>query len=142
MQRHGRDGPQTGAVEFLSLYDLFFANQELSRSFEEGWVASIQLPHYVETGRTHQAELCRKVLMAFCQIDPEVLNSMIKGGDKASLALYRGFSRFMLEDLAEHPGCIGRSVSQRKKLSTKVAAEMIKVRAVCCLRRVEVCCLI
>jgi pyoverdine/dityrosine biosynthesis protein Dit1 len=65
--------------------------------------------------------------MATCQTNPDVLRNLIKSEDSSSLALYRGFSRFMLEDFQFHPDCIGRSVSQRKKLPTKVAAEMITV---------------
>lgn len=40
-------------------------------------------------------------------------------------ALYRGFSRFMFEDLAFHPDFLEQTNSQRKKAAEEVAREMI-----------------
>ena len=115
------------SIEFLSLWDIFFANSEVTNLFSREWIKNVDVPHVVTTGLTEEAELCRQLLMSTCSIDPNVLNDLIKGGDQSLVALYRGFARFMLEDLAFHPDCAGKSTSQRKKLSTKVAAEMIKV---------------
>lgn len=106
---------------------MFFANKELEALFKNNWAEDVDVPHYVETRRTARAELCRQLLMALCQADRDVLRSLIKESDGSSLALYRGFSRFMLEDLALHPSCVRSSQSQRKKLATKVAFEMIMV---------------
>ena len=118
---------ESAAIDFVSLWDLFFTNEELADRFANNWAEDVDLPHFLQTSLTDQAELCRKTLMAMCQIDSEVLSKQLKEEDKASVALYRGFSRFMLEDLAAHPSCEGKSVSQRKKVATKVAREMIKV---------------
>ena len=121
------DTIDNSSIQFLSLWDIFFANPEVTSLFAREWIENVDVPHVVTTGLTEEAELCRKLLMSTCSIDPNVLNDLIKGGDQSLVALYRGFARFMLEDLAFHPDCAGKSTSQRKKLSTKVAAEMIKV---------------
>ena len=128
MERRAVKGSEDrSSIEFLSLWDLFFANPEVARLFPQDWVEKVEIPHILPTRRTEEAELSRKLLMGTCHIDPSVLRNLIKGQDESILALYRGFSRFMLEDLAVHPACIRKSVSQRKKLATKVAAEMIEV---------------
>jgi pyoverdine/dityrosine biosynthesis protein Dit1 len=128
MERAAAKGGKDGStIEFVSLWSLFFANPELAKRFSDNWLHDVEITHLVKTECTKEAELCRKLLMATCQTNPDVLRNLIKSEDRSSLALYRGFSRFMLEDLQFHPECIGRSISQRKKLATKVAAEMIKV---------------
>lgn len=114
-------------TKFASLRDIFFGNEVLAQSFMPAWIDSVELPHLLGTDLNPAAEMCRKLLMAMCEIDTQALRNVIKVEQGASLALYRGFSRFMLEDLAVHPKFLGQSKSQRKKLATKVAGEMIKV---------------
>ncbi|GKT84868.1 pyoverdine/dityrosine biosynthesis protein [Colletotrichum tofieldiae] len=83
------------------------------------------IDHHVETKLTVEAELCRQILMAGCQPQESAVRAKIKSQNAAILALYRGFSRFMLEDLELHPFTRKMTRSQRRKLSTKVAFEMI-----------------
>lgn len=116
-----------GAIDFVSLWDIFFSNPEMAALFNTSFVEHVDLTHFVQTKLDENAELCRRMLMASCQIGSDVLSNLIKGGDESTVALYRGFSRFMLEDLAVHPSCMEQSASKRKKLATKVAAEMIQV---------------
>ncbi|KAK1599728.1 pyoverdine/dityrosine biosynthesis protein [Colletotrichum navitas] len=118
----------TDRVGFRSLVDLF----ELDRAKSQYKLSAIQtqlnipnIEHHVETRLTVEAELCRQILMAGCQPQESAVRAKIKSQDAAILALYRGFSRFMLEDLELHPHTQQMTRSQRKKLSTKVAFEMI-----------------
>lgn len=74
---------------------------------------------------TEEAEICRQILMAGCQPSRKALRAQIQSQDTSILSLYRGFSRFMLEDLDLHPLTKPLSRSQRKKLATNVSFEMI-----------------
>lgn len=86
-----------------------------------------KIPHFLNTSLTEGAETCRKLMMASCQISSEVLRSKIENADSSTLKLYRGFSKFMQDDIAEHPSAVGVSKKQKKKLSFDIAFEMIKV---------------
>ncbi|KAI1454713.1 Pyoverdine/dityrosine biosynthesis protein-domain-containing protein [Annulohypoxylon moriforme] len=115
----------TDRVGFKSLVDLF----ELERyKHKQAKMSELDIPaidHHVETRVTTEAELCRRILMAGCQSQRSGLRARIESQDPAILALYRGFSRFMLEDLEHHPFTRSMSRSKQKKLSAKVAFEMI-----------------
>lgn len=126
-RRISEDKAPSSAVGFLSLSDFFFSNADIAGLFSPDFVSHVDLPHCLETSLAKEAELCRKLLMLSCEINSEVLRAKIKGQDPSSLALYRGFSRFLLDDLALHPNTQGLTKSQRKKLSAVVAFEMIKV---------------
>ncbi|KAI9776679.1 MAG: dityrosine synthesis enzyme [Candelina submexicana] len=120
-------GPETEqtSIGFYSLRDLFFNNPTIRDSFEPKTVAHVEVPHFISTRLTDAAELSRKILIAGCQINPEALRAKIDGRDQSILALYKGFSKFMLEDLAKHPSTTGLTKKQCKKLSSKIAFEMI-----------------
>ncbi|EAQ88647.1 hypothetical protein CHGG_05266 [Chaetomium globosum CBS 148.51] len=115
-------------VGFKSLVDLF---QLLTVGSEEGLsnlTRRLNIPgidHHVNTEVTEEAELCRRILMAGCGPRKGAVRAKIDSKDPAITALYRGFSRFMLEDLEHHPQTQNKSKSQQKKLSSKVAFEMI-----------------
>ncbi|GAB1321086.1 cytochrome P450-dit2 [Madurella fahalii] len=115
-------------VGFKSLVDLF---QLGSIDSDEGFVALASrldvanIDHHVDTRVTEEAELCRRILMAGCGPRKSAVRAKIDSKDPAITALYRGFSRFMLEDLEHHPHTQKMSKSQQKKLSAKVAFEMI-----------------
>ncbi|KAI1082062.1 pyoverdine/dityrosine biosynthesis protein [Whalleya microplaca] len=124
----GRRRGNSDRVGFKSLVDLFELDKSQSR-FERSKLASkLNMPpiiHHVETRVTDEAELCRRILMTGCQPQTSAVRARIDSQDAAIIALYRGFSRFMLEDLELHPFTQGMSRSKQKKLSTKVAFEMI-----------------
>jgi pyoverdine/dityrosine biosynthesis protein Dit1 len=84
--------------------------------------------HFFATQIDDQAELSRQILLNGFRPDSSVLRSQINACDPSTLALYRGFSRFMLEDLEHNRYALGMSRSQRRKLSLKIAIEMIEVR--------------
>ncbi|CCF34937.1 pyoverdine/dityrosine biosynthesis protein [Colletotrichum higginsianum] len=118
----------TDRVGFRSLVDLFELNEAKSQHKLSELQSRLDIPnidHHVETRLTVEAELCRQILMAGCQPQESAVRAQIKSQNAAILALYRGFSRFMLEDLELHPFTQKMTRSQRKKLSTKVAFEMI-----------------
>jgi pyoverdine/dityrosine biosynthesis protein Dit1 len=106
-------------VCFRSLVDLFALDNGQSD------VDVPDIEHHLATLRSEEAELCRRILMAGCQAYPGALRANIEGQDPAILGLYRGFSRFMLEDLSRHPLTAALSRSQGKKLAAKVSFEMI-----------------
>lgn len=115
-----------GRVTFCSLVDMF--NLEANGISGNQKVAELGMPdldHHIATALKDDAELCRRILMAGCQPSTAGLRARIGSQEASILALYRGFSRFMLEDLDLHPLTQSLSRSQRKKLATKVSFEMI-----------------
>lgn len=111
-------------IKFNSLPELFTSKLQ---AFDDSYVKDVVLPHYLDTKLDEKSEACRKVLMSGCSTDPSILRSLIDASDPAKLALYRGFAKFMFEDLAVHPVIQANSRKFCKKLSAKVAFEMIKV---------------
>ncbi|KAL2158100.1 hypothetical protein VTH06DRAFT_4668 [Thermothelomyces fergusii] len=119
----------TDRVGFKSLVDLFQLPTEdaegslSARARRLSLLPSIE--HHVDTKLTEEAELCRRILMAGCGPRRSAVRAKIDSKDPAITALYRGFSRFMLEDLEQHAHTRNLTRSQQKKLSAKVAFEMI-----------------
>ncbi|KAL9106116.1 MAG: hypothetical protein Q9227_008816 [Pyrenula ochraceoflavens] len=112
-------------VCFRSLVDLFDLSTRSSKPEAGNMVDIPHIDHHIATRMTGEAELSRKILMAGCQPGKAALRARIDSGDPSILALYRGFSRFMLEDLDLNPLTRHLSRSQRRKLSVKVSFEMI-----------------
>ncbi len=124
----------TNRLGFKSLVDLFQLVALGSSAHHISDLADLarqleipNIDHHIATNVTLEAELCRKILMAGCSPRKSAVRARIDSKDAAITALYRGFSRFMLEDLEHHPHTRGMTQSQRKKLSAKVAFEMILV---------------
>jgi pyoverdine/dityrosine biosynthesis protein Dit1 len=120
-------GGQQKRVQFQSLVDLFNLMSYADSSLPSG-VKAFKIPalhHDLATTLDDVAETCRRILVAGCQPSRELLRAQINSGDNSTLALYRGFSRFMLEDLDRHPLTDSLSRSRRKKLAAKVSFEMI-----------------
>ncbi|KAF5100322.1 hypothetical protein D0Z00_001290 [Geotrichum galactomycetum] len=111
-------------ISFCSLPQLFTSNLH---AFEENYTEDVILSHYLGTNIDPQSETCRKILMSGCSTDPSILRSLIDNSDPAKLSLYRGFAKFMQEDLAFHPVTMKSSRKACKKIASKVAFEMIKV---------------
>ena len=125
-------------ITFLSLADLF---KLYSSSQYAAFVASKPAvpPRPVLTQTTPQAELSRAILMTACQPDRNVVRNRlvslsqrqssesVGNGKHALLTMYRGFSRFMLDDLEGHKLIGQMSRSAQKRLSAKVAFEMLIV---------------
>ncbi|KAI1094023.1 Pyoverdine/dityrosine biosynthesis protein-domain-containing protein [Rostrohypoxylon terebratum] len=115
----------TDRVGFKSLTDLFEVQRCKNKQARFSQLDIPPIEHHVFTQMTTEAELCRRILMAGCKSQSSELRARIDSQDPALLALYRGFSRFMLEDLSYHPFVRVMSRSKQKKLSAKVAFEMM-----------------
>ena len=117
---------QRSRVTFQSLKNIF--NLAPNDILGERRAKQIQLPkltHFLPTKISPDAEFCRQAMTLACQPVRASLRSKIKAQDPAILALYRGFSRFMLEDLALHPHSQSISRAKRKKTAEKVSFEMM-----------------
>lgn len=113
-------------VSFQSLRDIFHSVPK--DILGETRACRIELPileHFLGTNISNETEFCRQALTLACQPDRNSLRSLIKGQDPAIVSLYRGFSRFMLEDLALHPRSQSISRSQRKRVAEKISFEML-----------------
>lgn len=117
----------TEELQLYSLYDLFFGNEEIRSLFRHDFVRSFDICHPLGLPVAEKPELCRKVLMAGCHIETDALRAQIKDQDASILALYRGFSRFMLQDLSANKTMSGLTKNKCKKLASEVAFEMISV---------------
>ena len=66
------------------------------------------------------------MLMRSCGTDPTVLRARIIAADHSALKLYRGFSRFMTEDLAQNQYTKHLSRSKLKQRACNVSFDMIQ----------------
>lgn len=117
---------QPFVVSFQSLRDIFHSTPE--SVLGEKKACQIELPtveHFLSTKISKETEFCRQTLTLACQPDRSSLRTLIKGQESAIVSLYRGFSRFMLEDLSLHPRSQSISRSQRKKVAEKISFEML-----------------
>jgi pyoverdine/dityrosine biosynthesis protein Dit1 len=117
---------KTDCIGFVSLKDLFFAHRPKELNRVESYVDDIGLPHYTGSKICDDAELSRKFLMAGCDTDAGKLRRDIEQPQHPRLHLYRGFSRFMTEDLSLQQFCKTLSNKAFKRTVSKVAFEMIK----------------
>lgn len=118
-RRGGKD-----RIGFRSLIDLFNLKHGMGAITKTLYVP--QLPSYIPTKRTAEAELSRQILHQGFKTDEAILRSRIVSKQHSALKLYRGFSRFMQEDLRVNGYTKGLSRSKLKKLSSKVSFEMIQ----------------
>ena len=88
-------------IRFCSLPEIFkcFGNS----GFDVGWVENVTLGHHLHTEIDEQSEFCRKILVSSCDTDCGKLRQDITTTGHPRLSLFRGFSKFMTEDLALHP---------------------------------------
>lgn len=112
---------ESDGIGFRSLVDLFDPEE-----FDESLVDQVELPHHLKTNLVAKLELCRKILMKLCDLDCGELQRDIDTPGHPRLALYRGFLKFMTEDLAQHPSVTDLSRKQFKKVVLRVSFEMIK----------------
>ncbi|EMG48580.1 hypothetical protein G210_0817 [Candida maltosa Xu316] len=110
-------------IRFCSLPEIF---QLANSNFNNSLVADVELGHYLGTEIDSQSETCRKILVTSCDTDCGKLRQDITTKGHPRLALFRGFSKFMTEDLALHPKVSGMARKKFKKIVAKVAFEMIK----------------
>ncbi|CDO93027.1 unnamed protein product [Kluyveromyces dobzhanskii CBS 2104] len=116
---------ENDAIGFAGLKDLFFEGKS-SESFDPRWVEEMNLPHYTGTKICPNSELSRQILMKGCDTENGRLKKQLSIPDHPRLHLFRGFSKFMTEDLCLLPFFEGVSRKGFKKTVAKVAFEMIK----------------
>ena len=120
----GIEGPSEldDCNKFCSLPEIF----NLKASFNCEIVEHVELGHYLDTELDAESELCRKILMNSCDTDNGKLAAEVKTPGHPRLSLYRGFSKFMTEDLQFHPKVGSWTRKKFKKIASQVAFEMIK----------------
>jgi pyoverdine/dityrosine biosynthesis protein Dit1 len=115
-------------VGFKSLVDLFDLKSSFATVSNLAQNLNVlEIDYFLDTKVTEEAQFCRRVLMSGCQPGKASLRRQIDSQDPSILSLYRGFSKFMLEDLDLHPFTKTMTRSQRKKLALKVSFEMMMV---------------
>lgn len=113
-------------LTFSGLHDILQPARWTRNFFEPRFARLDDVQHPSKTLRSDQDDINRGMLLHSCSADHAQLHKTIRNDPKNSMTmLYRGFSRFMLDDLAAHPDCGSKSKSQRKRLSEKVALEMM-----------------
>lgn len=110
-------------IGFKSLNDLFSLGHGNETRHKQ--ILS-PLTSHIATKRTERVELNRQILHHGFGTDDTILRSRIDAKDHSTLKLYRGFSKFMLEDLSLNRYTQGLSRCKLKKLATKVSLEMIQ----------------
>ncbi|SCU88626.1 LAMI_0D10770g1_1 [Lachancea mirantina] len=118
--------PGVDAVGFAGLKELFFNDSITNSTLYEDMVEDVELPHYTGSKICDLSELSRKVLMKGFDTDDGRLRRQILIPNHPRLQLFRGFSRFMMDDLCHLSHFKGMSKRCFKKVVSKVAFEMIK----------------
>ncbi|KAM3505364.1 hypothetical protein MY11210_007997 [Beauveria gryllotalpidicola] len=116
-------------VEFQSLIDLFASasfNLQSELAAHRGAYPEVLLQRHLPTNTTDIADTCRRVLMLGFGPDQSQLRNELDSHDAGMTALYRGFSKFMLEDLIRNKYTKHLSRSQVRKIAARVAFEMIQ----------------
>jgi pyoverdine/dityrosine biosynthesis protein Dit1 len=85
---------RVGFKSLMNLFDVISSPTTVSNLAHDLNIP--EMNHFLDTKVTEEAELCRRVLMLGCQSDKTFLRRKIDSQDQSILALYRGFSRFML----------------------------------------------
>lgn len=117
---------ERGGIQFYNLDRLLFPDAQASLLWAR--VPTLQpIRHPVDTKIEEHDDLCRTILVRTQAPPEEYLRDLIKTvPGHAITALYRGFSRFMFEDLACSPDFKDATTSQRKRAAETVAFEMIQ----------------
>ncbi|EUC51404.1 hypothetical protein COCMIDRAFT_31538 [Bipolaris oryzae ATCC 44560] len=124
-QRYPEDAGPVPAIKFKGLKNIFAADSDGFLGLQKLLQNSHQMPHPVKTKLTGEAELCRKLMLGIGGPDRAYIRQLIEQQEPDALGLYRGQTRFMLEDLADIPSVKSLSGKQKKKTAALVAEEMM-----------------
>ncbi|UCS20058.1 uncharacterized protein HLK63_F02343 [Nakaseomyces glabratus] len=113
------------AIGFCGLKELLFEGKS-AKLFKSEWVAEVEIEHHTGTNICKYSDLCRQILMCGCDTDAGLLKKQISTPGHPRLFLFRGFSKFMMEDLALLPYFQNSSRKAFKKTISKIAFNMIK----------------
>lgn len=117
--------PGVDAIGFCGLNDLFF-NGAAAPKFNTGLIKDVQIGHFTGTKVCSVSDVSRSILMKGCDTDDGRLRKQISIDGHPRLHLYRGFSRFMMEDLIRLPYFENTSRKGFKKVVSKIAFNMIR----------------
>jgi pyoverdine/dityrosine biosynthesis protein Dit1 len=113
-------------VTFSGLHEILEPDRLVRYLFKQSFCALDKVYHPVTTSRQPNDDNNRGLLLRACSAEHSYLHNTLRNDPRHSLTmLYRGFSRFMLDDLASHSDAQNKSKNQRKRLSEKVALEMM-----------------
>lgn len=124
-ERYPTENGPIPAMCFKGLQDIFAVGSDSLQTLKESWIATKPMPHPVKTALTARAEQCRQLMLGVAEADRAFIRSCIEEQEPHALQLYRGQTRFMLEDLADVPAVKNLSMKQRKKTAALVAQEMM-----------------
>ena len=124
-ERYPEDVGPVPSIKFKGLKNIFSADSEGFQGLQKLLLNSHQMPHPVKTKLTGDAELCRKLMLGIGGPDRAYIRQLIEKQEPDALGLYRGQTRFMLEDLADIPSVKSLSGKQKKKTAALVAEEMM-----------------
>ncbi|CCE63302.1 hypothetical protein TPHA_0E02100 [Tetrapisispora phaffii CBS 4417] len=113
-------------IQFYGLNEIFFGDAKTIQYFNKEWTKDVEICHLTGSKINAKADLSREVLMKGCDTDDGRLKKHINTDGHARLYLYRGFSKFMSEDLQLQPLFQAMSKKKFKKTVSKVAFNMIK----------------
>jgi hypothetical protein len=124
-QRFPNDASPVPTIKFKGLKNIFAADSDGFQGLQKLLRNAHDMPHPVKTKLTGEAELCRKLMLGIGGPDRAYIRQLITEQEPDALGLYRGQTRFMLEDLADVPSVKSLSGKQKKKTAALVAEEMI-----------------
>lgn len=103
---------------FRDLKQILFPSQTARTLFELAAQTDLveEVVHPVCTGINIENDLCRKSLLATCAPPKEYIKDLLEfAPDHSITALYRGFARFMVDDLASKLDALSRTGKRRKR---------------------------
>ncbi|KAH3682325.1 hypothetical protein WICPIJ_006697 [Wickerhamomyces pijperi] len=112
-------------IGFVSLKDVLYKS-DMDHPIPKAAISDFQVNHLTGTKIDPDSDLSRQMLMAGCDTDDGQLAQDISVPNHPRLNLFRGFSRFMKEDLIKNDFFKGTSKKQFNKTISQVAFEMIK----------------
>jgi hypothetical protein len=124
-QRFPNDAGPVPTIKFKGLKNIFAGDSDGFQGLQKLMRNSHDMPHPVKTKLTGEAELCRKLMLGIGGPDRAYIRQLITEQESDTLGLYRGQTRFMLEDLADVPSVKSLSGKQKKKTAALVAEEMM-----------------
>ncbi|KAL6707577.1 dityrosine synthesis enzyme [Coniothyrium glycines] len=124
-ERYPEDAGSVPSIRFKGLKNIFAADSDGFVGLQKLLLNSHKIPHPVKTKLTGEAELCRKLMLGIGGPDRAYIRQMIEQQEPDALSLYRGQTRFMLEDLADVSSVKSLSGKQKKKTAALVAEEMM-----------------
>lgn len=111
------------SIVFCGLNDCFASN---TKYLVESLLLEVMVDHFLDTKLDHATETNRKIMMLGCDDNTDMLRQQINTPHHPRLYLYRGFNKFMYDDLTQYQQTKQLSKKKFKKLVSQVAFEMIR----------------